>query len=191
MVQQMKQRGRPKGSRNCTAAKPTMEDNVVAPLSTLVVGMQSSPLNPSTNSPSHVNRPVHLGNSDFPHCGLKQAAQPANLVVDDLIVALRNSEVCNLSDDSEALFERIWQTGLLNLQTVSLRSDNNCRLHVPLFDLGLCGKSCIVPRHELPELMIDESSGAFSLDYFWGIVIVEFYDPSKAIDMIDILLCGP
>jgi hypothetical protein len=106
-------------------------------------------------------------------------------------VALRNSEVCNLSDDSEAQFERIWQTGVLNPRSVSLRSDNSRRLHVPLFYLGLRGKMCIVPRHELPELVIDESSTTFSLDCFWGTVVAEFYDPSEAIDMISVLLSGP
>jgi thymidylate synthase len=66
-------------------------------------------------------------------------------------VALRNSEVCNLLDDGEAQFKR---------------SNNNRRLHVPLFDLGLCRKTCIVPCHELPELVIDESSVVFFLDCF-------------------------
>ena len=106
-------------------------------------------------------------------------------------MTLRNSEVCNLSDDGEEQFERIWRIGILNPRSVSLRSDNSRRLHVPLFDLGLRGKMCIVPRHELPELLIDESLAAFSLDRFWGTVVAKFYDLLEAIDMISVLLSGP
>jgi hypothetical protein len=99
--------------------------------------------------------------------------------------------VCNLSDDGEARFERIWETSLFNPRNVLLRFDKKQRLHVPLFDLGLCGKTCIMPRYELPCLVIDESCDASSLEHFWGTIIVEFYDLLEAIDMISVMLSGP
>jgi hypothetical protein len=50
-----------------------MDNNAAVPLSTPNAGTQSSPPNPSGNSPSCINRPVLLGNSHFRHCGLEQA----------------------------------------------------------------------------------------------------------------------
>jgi hypothetical protein len=69
----MKRHRQLKGSRNCAAAKPTMENDAAMPLSTPVAGTQLSPPNSSANSPCRVNRPVPLGNSHFPHCRLEQA----------------------------------------------------------------------------------------------------------------------
>ena len=105
--------------------------------------------------------------------------------------ALNCSNVCELSDDGEAQFERIWNSGNLNSRNVTLRSDERKRLHVPLYDLGMRGRVCIVPRVELQSLIIDASSAAMSLESFWGTVVAEFYDPHEAIDMLSILLYGP
>ena len=66
--------------------------------------------------------------------------------------------MCELSDGENAHFERIWKSGNLNLRNVTLSSDGNTRLHFPLFDLDLRGKVYVVPRLELPSLVIDVES---------------------------------
>lgn len=116
---------------------------------------------------------------------------PSSNELDDLLGALHCSNVCELSDDGEAQFERIWNSGNVNSRNVTLRSDEFKRLHVPLFDLGLRGRVCIVPRVELPTLIIDASSAAASLESLWGTVVAEFYDPHEAVDMLSVLLYGP
>ena len=121
----------------------------------------------------------------------QEESHPQNDELDEWIRVLNNDELCELSDGENAHFERIWNSGNLNSRNVTLRSDGNKRLHVPLFDLGLRGKVCIVPRSELPSLVIDAESEAFSLDFFWDTVVAEFYDPLEVVDMISVLLYGP
>lgn len=64
---------------------------------------------------------------------------------------------------------------------------------MPLFDLGLRGKTVVVPKTELLSLVLYKASfsEACCLSEFWGTVVAEFYDPSEAIDMISVLLFGP
>ena len=121
----------------------------------------------------------------------QEESHPQNDELDEWIGVLNNADLCELSDGENAHFERIWNSGNVNSRNVTLRSDGNKRLHVPLFDLGLRGKVCIIPRSELPSLVIDTESEAMSLDFFWGTVVAEFYDPLEAIDMVSVLLYGP
>lgn len=74
---------------------------------------------------------------------------------------------------------------------MTLRSDSRKNLLMPLYDLGCVGRSCIVPKSELLDLIIPLDSEAQSLDLFWGTVVGEFYDPILAIDMFRVMLFGP
>jgi hypothetical protein len=60
-----------------------------------------------------------------------------------------------------------------------------------LYDLGLKGIVCIVPRSEMSSLVIDESSEATCLQIFGGTVVAEFYDPYDNVDMVSVLFYGP
>ena len=119
----------------------------------------------------------------------QEDSHPQNDELDEWIGVLNNADLCELSDGENAHFERIWNSGNLNLHNVALRSNGNKRLHIPLFDLGLRGKVCIVPHSELPSLVIDIESEALSFDFLGGTVVAEFF--LEAIDMVSVLLYGP
>ena len=88
----------------------------------------------------------------------QEESHPQNDELDEWIRVLNNADLCELSDGENAHFERIWKSGNLNLRNVTLSSDGNTRLHFPLFDLDLRGKVYVVPRLELPSLVIDVES---------------------------------
>lgn len=60
-------------------------------------------------------------------------------------------------------------------------------MHVPLYDLGMRGRVCILPCAKLQSLIIDASKTTMSFESFWSSIVVEFYDPNKAIDMLSVL----
>lgn len=111
--------------------------------------------------------------------------------VDELLEMMEDEDFCTLDSEATSNFELLWSKKSLPTRNVNMRSDIEKHLHMPLHDLGCMGRCVIVPKCELPNLIIPVDCDACYLDMFWGTVVEEYYDPLLAIEMFRILLFGP